>query len=34
MTRKIRVLAVGFALTAPLYLPALAEARSSWGKLP
>lgn len=33
MTR-LRLFAVGFALTAPLYLPALAEARSSWGKLP
>ena len=33
MTR-IRILATTAALTLPLYLPALAEARSSWGKLP
>lgn len=29
MTR-LKALAVSLALTAPLYLPAIAEARSSW----
>lgn len=29
---KIRVFATTVALTAPLYLAALAEARSSWGR--